>query len=278
MVRAAGDAKIVHCQLGINPGQQPGHHGTAFRCLSVTNGNGIHMDADFTAQFVQNLPLHPVNDIVNSGDITVFIHLGVQRGEQPARAVIMDDEIVQAENFRRGQHPAANAIHQFGIGRPAQQRINGILHGVVAGIQNKYRHQNAQVAIQLNMEEVPGQGAQQYHRCGGHITEAVSGGGHHGGGIDLFPKLAVEEVHPALYQYGNRQNDQRQPAEFHRRGGEDLLERRFAQFKAHKQDDHRNGKPGEILDAPVPERMVPIGFLPSQPETDERDHRGAGIG
>lgn len=30
------------------------------------------MDADFTAQFVQNLPLHPVNDIMNSGDITVL--------------------------------------------------------------------------------------------------------------------------------------------------------------------------------------------------------------
>lgn len=84
MVGAAGDAKIVHRQPGVDSGQQLGHHSTAFRCLSVTNGNGIHMDADFTAQFVQNLPLHPVNDIVNSGDITVFIHLGVQRGEQPA--------------------------------------------------------------------------------------------------------------------------------------------------------------------------------------------------
>ena len=215
---------------------------------------------------------------MNSGDITVFIHLGVQRGEQPAGAVIMDDEIVQAENFRRGQYPAANAIHQFGIGRPAQQRINGILHGIVAGIQDEHGNQNTQPTIQLDIKEMSDQGAEQHYAGGDHIAEAIGGCGHHGGGIQLFAQLAVKKVHPTLDQYGDRQDDDRQQRKFHWGRGEDLLEGGFTQLKAHQQDDHRNGQPGEVLYPTVAEGVMPIGFLPSQPETDERDHRGAGIG
>ena len=94
------------------------------------------------------------------------------------------------------------------------------------------------------------------------------------------PKMLSMTIDPVSYThlYGDRQDDDRQQRKFHWGRGEDLLEGGFTQLKAHQQDDHRNGQPGEVLYPTVAEGVMPIGFLPSQPETDERDHRGAGIG
>ena len=122
------------------------------------------------------------------------------------------------------------------------------------------------------------QGAEQHYTGGDHIAEAIGSRGHHGGGIQLFAQLAVKKVHPAFDQDGDRQDDDRQQRKFHWGRGENLLKGGFTQLKAHQQDDHRNGQPGEVLYPTVAEGVMPIGFLPSQPETDECDHRGTGIG
>ena len=278
VVRAAGDAEIVHGELRVDLRQQVGRHDAAFGGFFITDGDGVHMDADLTAQLVVDLPFHRIDDIMDGGDIVVLIHLGVQRGKQPSGAVIVDDEIVQTEDLRRGQRQTPDAGDQRGIGRTPQQRVNGVLHGGNAGIQNEYRHQYAEIAIELDAEEMPGQRTQQHHRSRGHIAQAVGGGGHHGGGVDLFAQLAVKEIHPALDQNGDRQDDKRQQGKIHRLGGKDLLEGGLAQLEAHEQDDDRDRKPGEVFHTAVAEGVIPVGLLPRQPEADEGHDGGAGIG
>ena len=117
VVRAAGDAEIVHGKLRVDLRQQVGRHDAAFGGFFITDGDGVHVDADLTAQLVVDLPFHRIDDIMDGGDIVVLIHLGVQRGKQPSGAVIVDHEIVQAEDLRRGQRQTPDAVDQRGIGR-----------------------------------------------------------------------------------------------------------------------------------------------------------------
>ena len=132
------------------------------------------------------------------GHISGSIHLGVQRSKQPAGTVIVDDQIMQTEDLRRCQHQPADSRHQFGVRGAPQQGINGVLHGIVPGIQNEYRNQHTQPAVRLDIEKMTGKRSQQYHAGGNHIAEAVGGGCLHGGGMKFFAQLAVKEIHPAL--------------------------------------------------------------------------------
>ena len=215
---------------------------------------------------------------MNGRKVPVTVHFGVQGGKQPARAVVMDDKIVQAQNLR-GLHDApADLFDQFGVGRAAQQGVNGILHGAQSGIQDEQRDQNPQITVQLQVKEVTGKGADKNHGSGGHIAQAVGGSGHHGGGIQLFAELPVKQAHPALDQNGDRQDDTGNPGKFRRHGMQDLFKGGLAQLKSHQQDDDRNGQPGKVFNAPVAKGVVAVRLLPRQAEADEGDDGRTGVG
>ena len=49
------------------------------------------------------------------------------------------------------------------------------------------------------------------------------------------------------------------------------------QFCSHQDDRYTHKQARDILDPPVTERVVLVGFLSCQPETDQRDHAGRGV-
>ena len=92
----------------------------------VIRYNWVKVHEHCDAEFCTNLPLCAVNDLVGKQDVVVGRHLGVQRCDYPVRTVIVDDNVVNADNLLIAEHQLSNIGDEFGGGRLAEQRADGV--------------------------------------------------------------------------------------------------------------------------------------------------------
>ena len=194
--------------------------------------------------------------------------------DAPSRAVVVDDQVVDADDLRVGAYQRLDLLHELGGGGLAQQGVDGIPGRAETGPQDEQRHRRAAPAVDLYVPEMSRQGPQQHGGGSQAVAEAVHGGGGHGGGGQLFSCRPVVVGHVQLYRDGDPQDYGYQRTEIHRLRGEDLLHGGFPQFHAHQQDYHRDYQPGDILPPAVAEGVVPVRGLGGQLEAQEGDHGG----
>ena len=115
---------------------------------------------------------------------------------------------------------------------------------------------------------MPDQKAEQYRGGRDHIVAAVRTGRDQRHGVDFFAGPHIEARLPDLDADGKQQDDHDGQAEFRRCRGKNLLDRALAQLQPHDDDDNRNQKPRQILDAGVPVRMLLVLRHGSQLEAD----------
>lgn len=247
-------------------------------CDAVIRHHRVHVDDCLAAQTLLELFFHIVDLIVEIQHVFGRRHLRMEGDHHPAGTVVVDDQIMDADDTGVGHHQPADAGDEFRRRRRAQQRVQGIPGGADTGPEDERSHQNTAPAVDLQTGELADQRGGQYGGGGDAVAEAVSGGGLHGGRVQLLADPAVIEPHIALYGNGGTENDDDQGAGIHRHGVEDLLNGRLGQLQAHQQNQQCHRKPGEILDTAVAEGVLGVGLLPGQLETQQRHKRAAGVG
>ena len=108
-------------------------------------------------------------------------HLRMEGDHHPAGAVVVDDQIMDADDTGVSHHQLADAGDKFRRRRRAQQRIQGIPGSADAGPEDERGHQNTAPAVDLQTGELADQRGGQHGGGGDAVAEAVSGGGLHGG-------------------------------------------------------------------------------------------------
>ncbi len=93
----------------------------------------------------------------------------VRRGEMILRAVVVDDEIVNAVDAGAGEDAFFDFLIKAGFRRGAKDRIQRAPHNAIAGPQNEECHNDAHDAIDLQVKEIFNQGGRQYTGGGEHV-------------------------------------------------------------------------------------------------------------
>ena len=194
------------------------------------------------------------------------------------RAVIVHHQVVDAEHAVVRHDRAFDVLDQLGVGRTAEQRVDGVAHEADAAPQDEERNRDAHPRVELETREMRDQRRDQHGARGDHIVARVSRRGNQRLRIDEPAQLAVEHHHPQLDRDGERQNDDQHPAEFDGRGRDDLLDAAFEQLDADDQDEHGDDEAGQILEATVAIGMVAIRRFRGKLETEQADDVACRIG
>ena len=200
-----------------------------------------------------------IDDVVADLGILIGAQLHMHGGEVAARAVIVHQQIVNAQYPVVLQNQAADALQQLAVRLLAQQRRYGFPGDADAGIEDEQRHHQAHPAVHVYVKEAVDQAANQHRRRGDHIVAAVRRCGVQGGGLDHFAQTPVEQRHPQLHQYGTEHDGDRRVGEIHRAGVDDLVHGGAGQLKADHQYHRGHHEAGQVFVAGVTVGMVLIG-------------------
>ena len=257
------------------PHPQDGQHHFAQPLLpGIVGGHRVIVDHQLDAVAVQALPLDVIDDLVAEEGVLLPVHLHMDAGEALAGAVVVDHQVMVAQNFGAVLDVVHNQLPQGRIRRLAQQGRHRILRQLCAADQDENRHRQAHPAVHIPAGEMLDHRGDQHGGSGQHIVTAVGGSGRQGRGADEGAELGVEQAHPQLHRNGADQDRRRQAGEGHRGGMQDLFHRGLAQFVTDQNDDHGHRQTGQILPPGVAVGVVGIGRLLRQLEAQQR-HDGA---
>ena len=196
----------------------------------------------------------------------------------PAGAVVVDNEVVNADDGGMGHDQFFDLLHKFVGGRRAQQGIDRILGGIEAGPENESRHQDTAPAVDHQTGEAAHQSCDEHSGGGDAVAEGVGGGSQHGGGVQLFPQGAVVKGHIQLHTDGYAQDGNHQPAGVYRSGVQNFIQRGLCQLEAHQDDEHGHRQARQVLDTAVTEGMVRVRLLSRQLKAQQGDEGASGVG
>ena len=108
-----GDAPVDAADQGLHP--LPGLLGDA-----VVHGHRVHVNHRLAAQALPEFPLHVVDAPVELQELAPGGDLGVERDHPPAGAVVVDDDIVDAQDGLVGENQGLDLLHELRRGRRAQ--------------------------------------------------------------------------------------------------------------------------------------------------------------
>ena len=96
---AFDNAKIMHAKLRIDLIQVSGDLCLQGKGLGIAGADGIHVDHSIAVQLSAQFMFNGIDGIVQGYNITVRRHFCMQRDQSPSGAVIMYDQIVDADDI-----------------------------------------------------------------------------------------------------------------------------------------------------------------------------------
>ena len=150
--------KIVHAYGGILGPAHP--YGEKFMSMISTNERKKKYQQRI-AQLLPQFPLYVIDFVVELQNVFGGGDFRMEGDHHPAGAVIVHNQVVNADDGRMGQDQLPDSGDKLVGRRCAQQGIDGFLGGTVAGPENKAGHQNTAPAVNHHMEELPHQGGRQ---------------------------------------------------------------------------------------------------------------------
>ena len=250
----------MHGELFVDAAQHAIHLLAQRVDVLVVDVDRIHMDDEINAGLLPDALLRLVDLLVYGDKIAVARHLGVQRGKSAACAVVVNDQVVNADDVLGVEHDMLDILRHDRIGGLAEQRRYRIARDADARPDDERRDQNAHIAVNRQRGETARDHAEYNDRGRDHIVAAVLTGRDEYRRVDAAAERGVEQPHPQLDEHGDRQNTGQKRGK--RDGGRmnDAVERRFEEFEADQQDDERNDQAGDVLRAAVAERMLFVRF------------------
>ena len=234
--RSLDDAEIVHGDDRVNGLDDFQNLLSQMNRLGIFILHRIHVDHSLAVELLGELPLDIVDGVVKLQDIAGCRHLAVERNDLSSGAVIVDQEVMDTENFRVGQGDLADALDKFWIWGLAQEGIEGILCGRKSRIKDKKAYNQTTPAVYIQRSESSDNRSNKNNGCGESIAQAVGCGGFHGCRLNTIPGGAVIIGHIQLDSDGGGQDHCSQGLEIDGFRVEDLAERGLYQLDGHDQD------------------------------------------
>ncbi len=237
----------------------------------------IHVDDGLAVQFARQVELDIIDHIVDIKHILESGYFRVKRDHLPARAVVVDDDIMDAGDGLMGHDDLFDLVEEFPGRRRAEQRLDRIPRGIDAGVEDKYGERDTDICIDRKVGELRGDDSEKNDGRGDHVVSAVDGGRAHGGGIDDLRPVEVVVHHVSLHEKRGDQDRNSRDRAVNSGRVDDALDRRLSEFKAHDADEKGHQKTRDVLDTAVTERMVGVRCFSRETETDHGDDRRSGI-
>ena len=94
----------------------------------------VHVDGGLDVMLGLQLPLNVVDDVVDLQQVAVSGDLGVKRHHGPAGAVVVIDQVVDAQNIVVPQHQLVDVGGQIGVHGAAKEGVQGLPRGLPPGL------------------------------------------------------------------------------------------------------------------------------------------------
>ena len=122
--------------------------------LRVAGNDRVHVDHQGNAAFRMKIALDLINQFVAFEHIILRRHLHMDTGKAAAGAVIMQHQVMRAQHAGIGHDALADFFHRPGIGRCAQQGVDGVADQPPAGPEDKDGHGHSHPPVDAHLEEI----------------------------------------------------------------------------------------------------------------------------
>ena len=117
---------------GIQPTDYLADGPAHFVLLRVVLYDWVVMDDEVDVHLFQHVALYVVDYVVAGHRVFVGAQLDVGGGVAAARAVVVDEQVVHAEDFFMGEHQLRDFVHHFFVGLLPEQRGDGVFRNAYA--------------------------------------------------------------------------------------------------------------------------------------------------
>ena len=159
------------------------------------------MERNDHAVFVPKRLLDVIERVMAFQRAGLSCHLGVSACELPARAVIVNHQIVNAQNAGIAHDLVSNVLDQLRIGRLAQKRAHRILDEFKTAPANIGTNGKADPSVKVDARHLRNNCARQYGARGKNIVLGILRGRMQRLGLNAIAELLVEGRHPELYDH-----------------------------------------------------------------------------
>ena len=268
----------MHGQAFINALQHifhlPAQRGNVF----IVDVNRVHVDDHIHACTLPDTLFRFVDHLMHGDKVRVARHFGMQRGKRAPCAVVVDDQVMHADNIVGLHDDLLNTARDLRVGCLAQQGSNRVARNAKACPHDERRYQHAHVTVHRQGGELPRHHAEDDNTGRDHVVAAVLARCHQHGRVDAAADLHIKRPHPQLDQHGHRQDHHQYGGKRHRSGVDDTVERGLEKLKAHQHDDKRHDKPRDVLGAAIAERVLGVRRLAGNLEAHDRNQAGQAVG
>lgn len=120
--------------------------------LGVVGHDGVVVDDQLHAELFRDVALNVVDQLMRLQNVLARVQLHMDAGKAPAGAVVMDDQIVDAEHARViAADLLRDGVDERLVRRLAEQRVDRVLGDAHARPQNEHRDQKPRPAVDLDV-------------------------------------------------------------------------------------------------------------------------------
>ena len=171
------------------------------RQLGVIGHDGIVVKRNDHAVFVPKRLLDVIERVVTFQRAVLGRHLGMRTCKLPARAVVVNHQIVNAQNAGIAHDLVPNVLDQLRIGRLAQKRAHRILDELKTAPANIGANGKADPCVKIDVRHLRNNRTCQHGACGKDIVLGILSRRMQRLGLNAVTELLVEGCHPQLYDH-----------------------------------------------------------------------------
>ena len=175
--------------------------------LGIVGNDGVHMYRCVNIESAAKLLFNVVDHIVRIENIALAVNLNVKGNDCNARAVVVNDHIVNSESIGELGYDLADLLKERGVGSFAENGVFGFVEYLDARDKDHDSHDRAHDSVGVKACEFANDHGDQNRKCCDSVGKAIRGGRLHNRGIDLIRKALVKEAKPKLNDNGYAKHD-----------------------------------------------------------------------
>ena len=171
MLASAHHAEIVKRKARVDGVDNALHALTDGGKLRVVGDDGVVVDDQLDAQLFGHVALDAVDQLMRLEHILPRVQLDVYACKAAAGAVVVDDQVVNAEHARViAADLVGNAVDERFVRRFAEQRRDGIARNAQPRPEDEQRHEKPRPAVAGNACQLRDGVGEKHRRRGDHVV------------------------------------------------------------------------------------------------------------
>jgi len=248
------------------------------RRLRVIHIDRVDVDNGGNAEFGVHAKLHALCDLMGVHQRHARRDLCVKAHHPSARAVVVDQDVMDAEHLPVGEDSGLDVVNKFRILLLPKEGRGCLQERLETGDQDERGDRKATPAVDLDPAEIRKQGGQKDGTGGDAVVPRIACGGFQSNGGEHPGEAVVVGVHVQLDEDGDRKDHHGHQGEGGLLRRPDALDRLARKLKTDDEDHLIDHEACQVLHAAVPEGVLRIGLLPGESEADHREDGAPRIG